>query len=171
MGGIRGATSLGKLMNPAIEEFVQFEQDGQELLDLFYAGLGWSVNRGSACREYDVLLSKGELTYKIEEKIRRHDYGDLLLEIIQDVPSGNPGWFAETRCDYLVYAVVEGNGLKRVVFCNWPGVKGWCVSSYLPKSKRHECSSKGYGLTLNIPIRFSEIPDHLYKVYDVEPSQ
>lgn len=50
-----------------------------------------------------VVLDGGK-AYRIDEKSRREDYGDILLEYESD--SGKPGWICKPlECDYIAYAV------------------------------------------------------------------
>lgn len=151
------------MTNDLISEFVDFEHDAQPLLDEFYRQRGYIVDRSKACKLFDVILTRGERSVKVEEKIRSHDYGDILLELVQDVDSGNPGWVSKTRCDYLVYAVVTGGQLLKVFVLTWMPFKNWLITEYFPGSSgkqatQYRWSARGYGVTLNAAIPITNIP-------------
>lgn len=51
-----------------------------------------------------VILESGT-TLKIDEKVRRKDYGDILLEYISNDRTGSPGWVEKSlNCDFIAYA-------------------------------------------------------------------
>jgi len=53
-----------------------------------------------------VKLSNGKLIY-IDEKKRREDYGDMLLERISNNVTNTPGWMEkDLSLDYIAYAVI-----------------------------------------------------------------
>lgn len=45
-------------------------------------------------------------SFSVDEKKRRVDYGDILLELWSVYESRIRGWLYTTRCDYIVYAVM-----------------------------------------------------------------
>jgi len=63
---------------------------------------GWA-QRGGIDRR--IVLSCGR-TITIDEKVRRKDYGDVLLEIWSDLEKKTPGWAIKPlACDYIAYAI------------------------------------------------------------------
>lgn len=53
-----------------------------------------------------VVTSAGRI-WKIDEKVRRKDYGDILLEYISNDRKRSPGWVVkDLACDYIAYAIV-----------------------------------------------------------------
>jgi len=57
-----------------------------------------------------VILSSGKAIY-IDEKVRRKNYGDILLEYISNDKTGLKGWAEKPLfCDYIAYAILE-NGM------------------------------------------------------------
>lgn len=64
-----------------------------------------------------VHLSSGK-TLAIDEKRRRKDWGDVLLEWMSDDVSGAPGWIEkDLQIDFLAYGFVESK--RCLLFC-WP---------------------------------------------------
>ena len=45
-------------------------------------------------------------TVTVDEKKRRKDYGDILLELRSNKERNTPGWLFYSQCDYIVYAVL-----------------------------------------------------------------
>jgi len=45
-------------------------------------------------------------TVTVDEKKRRKDYGDILLELWSDKERKTPGWLFYSECDYIVYAII-----------------------------------------------------------------
>lgn len=45
----------------------------------------------------------------IDEKKRRTDYGDILLELWSVYEHRKPGWLFYSQCDYIVYAILIAN--------------------------------------------------------------
>lgn len=57
-----------------------------------------------------VILSSGKAIY-IDEKVRRKNYGDILLEYISNDKTKSKGWAEKPLfCDYISYAILE-NGM------------------------------------------------------------
>ena len=42
----------------------------------------------------------------VDEKKRRKDYGDILLEIYSNAEQKSAGWLFYSQCDYIVYAIL-----------------------------------------------------------------
>ena len=64
---------------------------------------GWA-QRGGIDR---VLVLGSGKTLSIDEKVRKKDYGDILLEVYSDYERRIPGWVAkDLACDYIAYAVI-----------------------------------------------------------------
>ena len=53
-----------------------------------------------------IIHFKDEKTITIDEKKRRKDYGDILLELWSNKERRTPGWLYYSQCDYIVYAVL-----------------------------------------------------------------
>lgn len=53
-----------------------------------------------------VVLASGKAIY-VDEKVRRVDYGDILLEHISNDTTGSLGWVEKPLfCDYIAYAIL-----------------------------------------------------------------
>jgi len=53
-----------------------------------------------------VVLNSGKAIY-VDEKIRREDYGDILLEYMSNDKCNIPGWVCKPLfCDYIAYAIL-----------------------------------------------------------------
>ena len=98
-----------------------------------------------------VILSSGKAIY-IDEKVRRKDYGDILLEFVSNDRTKSKGWAEKPLfCDYIAYAIIES---------------GMCYLLPVPQlqkvwAENKEEWLKGYGIksapnqyynTLNCPI-------------------
>lgn len=158
-------------MNRTIAAQVGRETEGQTLLDAFYRARGYVVDRSVAGREFDLALERDGTHFLVEEKIRSAAYSDVLLELIQDVPSGNRGWFYTEEFDYLVYAVVSGRALRRVTIIDWPRFRKWLGRVYFDRLREQRrrpslrVSLEGYGVTVNMVVPMDDIPVAYLKVF------
>lgn len=144
------------------KQYFQFERDSQRIIDQYYMLRGHTVDRSTSCVSYDCILDG---KYKVEEKIRQTERQDILVEFIQDAVTYAPGWFYETKCDYLHYVFMnEADGsVSRFVRLNWSKFKNWCLSDFL-KNNLHPysvISAKGWGLTINFSIPINSIPSNV----------
>jgi len=143
--------------------FYEKEREGQRLLDLYYISRKHEVDRSGSCKDFDCILDRTE---KVEEKIRSKERKDLLIEVIQDMSTYSPGWFYETKCDYLHYVFMNDTGTKITSFYrfDWPKLKGWFIGKYLKTKHFPESivSTKGWGITLNISVPIDQIPSYMY---------
>jgi hypothetical protein len=151
-------------------QFEEFESRSQNILDRYYASRGRSVDRSKACIQYDCILD-GQ--WKVEEKIRSASRSDIAIEFIQNMQASkfNLGWFYETRCDYLHYVFMTDTGIDRFLRFDWPKFRVWITDTYFSKVKQHPfsvISQKGYGVTLNLCVEISQIPDNIL-VFDETP--
>ena len=141
------------------KEYFKFEKDSQLIIDQYYVLRGHTVDRSTSCISYDCILDGKD---KIEEKIRQIERSDILVEFIQDAVTYAPGWFYETRCDYLHYIFMDkaGVAISRFVRLSWNKFKSWCLTDYLTKNKHpySVISDKGWGLTINFSIPIDAIP-------------
>jgi hypothetical protein len=142
-------------------EYFKFERDSQRIIDEYYVGRGHTVDRSTSCMSYDCILDG---KYKVEEKIRQIERSDILVEFIQDAVTYAPGWFYETKCDYLHYVFMNdtGGAISRFVRLNWGKFKYWCLTEYLKKNKHpySVISDKGWGITVNFSIPINAIPNY-----------
>lgn len=85
-----------------------------EQLDTFYREAFPLAERIEFCAELalqkrgidKIVHFKGGNSVTVDEKKRRRDYGDILLELRSNKERGTPGWLFYAQCDYIVYAVL-----------------------------------------------------------------
>lgn len=144
------------------QEFFKFEKNSQRVIDQYYAQRGHTIDRSVSCISYDCILDG---KYKVEEKIRQVERSDVLVEFIQDAVTFAPGWFYETKCDYLHYIFMDETGASvvRLIRLNWTKFKNWCLTDFL-KNNKHPysvISDKGWGITINLSIPINVIPKYV----------
>ncbi len=92
----------------------------------------------------------------IDEKKRRKDYGDILIEIWSNYEKGKRGWLYYSECDYIVYAIMPTQTvyllpvllLKRAWYKNgdrWTDTYG-----------TREAINPGY-TTVNVPVEIDQL--------------
>lgn len=90
-------------------------------------------------------------TVTVDEKKRRKDYGDILLELWKNKEQKKPGWLYYSACDYIVYAIPDSNKIYLLptilLQMAWKKNRAEWESLY----KRVLAKNKGY-TTENIPI-------------------
>ena len=147
-----------------VDDFFAFEAKMQIELDKVYVSLGYEPTRNPN-KQYDLHLMIDDRSHKVEEKIWQINfYDDFLIEIVQDLVSGNKGWFSTTGCDLISYVVCKNSIIQLIYFVQWQRFKDWFVSTYLPAHKKGDYiySEKGYGATVNIPVLWGNIPGDMY---------
>ena len=89
----------------------------------------------------------------IDEKVRRRDYGDILLEYVSNDRRGTPGWVENTdiQCDYIAYAVLPTSKVyllprRELQGAWWEHKQGW-----IDRYGTREAINDGYR-TLNCPV-------------------
>lgn len=148
-------------MSSSYDDFTRNEQAMRPFMDDDYQARGHTIVTRKGSKEYDLILRIGN-DQRIEEKYRSRVYADLLVEIVQDVVTGDLGWFYKTRCDFLHYIFcpdwVQPTDYWRI---SWRHFKSWFQRDFL-KQKHHRfvLSQQGYGYTLNIAVPFAAIPDN-----------
>lgn len=147
------------------------EKIAQSYMDKWYRSFGYVIVNRTGTKQRDLILMKNNVEIRVEEKFREKDYGDLLIEIIQDVVSNNPGWFYSETFDRLSYVTVDNNYKPvQIYWIKFVKFKSW-LFDYLTKKKRAEVvfSPLGYGLTMNLPISWQSIPKEYYQKFDYDP--
>lgn len=87
----------------------------------------------------------------VDEKKRRVDYGDILLELISNKKTNRRGWLYTAQCDYIAYAVVPA---KVIYFLPTTLLKMvWYENGnqWEKLFKKVEAINNGY-ITVSIPI-------------------
>jgi len=87
----------------------------------------------------------------VDEKKRRKDYGDILIELQSNVEKKTLGWLYYSQCDYIVYAVMPTGTIYLLpvllLRMAWVKNKNKWLSEY-PK----KYADNGFYYTENIPI-------------------
>lgn len=100
-----------------------------------------------------ILLSSGR-TLSVDEKKRREEYDDILLEYVSVDTTGAPGWMEkDLAIDYIAYAFMR---TQRVYLFDWPMLRrAWLhyKSVWLAKYPKITAQNNGYKtLSLAVPI-------------------
>jgi hypothetical protein len=87
----------------------------------------------------------------IDEKKRRKDYGDILLEIWSVHESKKRGWLYYSECDYIVYAIMPSH--KVYLLPTFLLKKAWLSNRHTWSAEYGEIPShnKTY-TTINVPV-------------------
>ena len=164
-------------MNDATKKEFDFEAEMDKYMRYYYDICGYtydwdnSRNNFKGDRKKDtVLYYKGEKKL-VEHKYRRKDYGDILVEIVQDLKTNESGWLYECGADVLHYVIcneVEGNmmpiyfyDIRFELFKNW--IFGWLTQN----KGNYVTSTGGWGITLNLSFPVNIIPNNLIKKYEI----
>jgi hypothetical protein len=171
MGGIYGETKMLRNYNREdVQVFVAGEKAAQGYMNGYYESQGLDIDRSIACKQYDLTVTYSDKTKMIEEKFRDTNYGDLLIEMFQCIEFVELGWFYHTTADYLNYVICNTDWKPyRLYSIKWNNFKPW-LFGYLKMHPRPftVLSPKGIGLSLNFSIRWTEIPDNLYKLSEIK---
>jgi len=137
------------------EEFFHFEKEKQKIFNDFYKKNNWGVKRitGKENKNYDCLIRKDGIWYKIEEKYRSNNWKDLAVETIQDIKTNSPGWLYYTKAQYLFY------GMDEIIYAiDIEKLRNFIKNN----SEKFDTfiSEKGWGITKNIIIPWYTIIDN-----------
>ena len=103
--------------------------------------------------DWDKIVEFENITYKIEEKARTGIWEDLLIEIVEDLKTGDLGWFYQTKADKIVYAFYEDEKQEKphsVYALSVEKMKNYFFENSKNLIRKSNISPRGYGLTLNI---------------------
>jgi len=99
-----------------------------------------------------VIVCSDGRTIKIDEKVRRVDYGDILLEYISVDTTGAPGWVEKNLlCDYIAYAVIPSTTCFMLPVVQLQTAWAKNKSAWLEKYGTRSAKNNGYN-TLNCPV-------------------
>ena len=106
---------------------------------------------------WDVVLKINGNHLKIDEKARHKDYGDFLIEIVQDLRTGNKGWLFKEK-DYYFYAS-WGNNLEPESFysVNSKLLQDFIIQNWFDILPKLELSVKGWGVTLFAKLDWQDL--------------
>jgi len=134
------------------------EEKASAFLDMLYCNLGGEVIKDAPKRKFDdwdKIVRFEQITYKIEEKARIGLWDDLLVELIEDLRTGDLGWFYQTKADKIIYCFYESKEAekpKAVYAFSVEKMRSFVFEHAKDLIRKSNISSKGYGLTLNIFI-------------------
>lgn len=98
-----------------------------------------------------VTLSSGRVV-EIDEKVRRRDYGDILIEYWSDEQRRKPGWAAKSlRCDFIAYAVEPSATCYLIPFQQLRAAWRANGASWVETYGRREAANRGY-VTVSCPV-------------------
>jgi len=148
--------------------YTQFERNVQKQLDGFYTSEGYQILRRGT-KTYDLLLDGAP----IEEKIRSKERSDILIEVVQDIVTGSPGWFTTVEATRLHYVMCEYGTPVVIFILDWPSFKEWYISHYLPEHQqgRYVVSLEGWGATVNLVVPINAIPEYVMVKHELIISQ
>ena len=92
---------------------------------------------------------------KIEEKKRRKDWGDILLEIWSNEATQRKGWLYTSQSDYIVY-IIEPS--KKVFLLKTLALRQWAIQNqdYIDSLPHKNAINDGY-ITVNVAIPTEEL--------------
>lgn len=107
--------------------------------------------------DYDVIVEYQNKRYTVDEKARQNEYSDLLVEVMQCIRAGQPGWIYKP-VDYIFYASWPNKASpdpSSAYLIRVPNLLEFIVENWeqLPE----HFSSKGYGLTLNKKVNWQDL--------------
>jgi len=149
---------------------VKYETLQQDKIDTIYKKLGYIVDRSQNCKSFDLKLDDGFMIETYEEKFRSKNtekYNDFGIEIIQDIVSNNLGWFYTTKASYIIQIHQDETDNNCLYIINWSMFKCWFKENYRQVNTiLRECKT-GFGFTLNIYIKWEEIPVTIYDKIEI----
>jgi len=133
----------------------------QRYVNDYYQERGYSSDRTTSCKQYDLRLYKNDYSYLVEEKFNFTDreYKDMIVELIQDAKSGDLGWFYHVKCDRLhwFYCPVDRISRPNVLYSiDWFYFKDYVFDRMKEWVSMH-FNDQGYGLTLNMRVCLADL--------------
>lgn len=154
-----GEPSVNSYKNQRQYENIQIDK----ILPYYIQHLSIIPDRTQACEVFDFTFYHKSNIFKVEEKFRKVDYGDFLIEIMQDIATCNHGWFYKTEADYIFYIV----DMKYLYSVKWNLFKSWFKDNFQTCDYKITVSNIGFGSSINMSIRWKKIPDILYTKKDI----
>lgn len=99
-----------------------------------------------------VVYCRRDKSFRIDEKVRAKDYGDILLEYWSDHARRKPGWVAkDLACDFIAYAVVPAEVCYLLPF--EPLRRAWRLhrKRWVAHCRRVEAQNDGY-VTVSVAV-------------------
>lgn len=152
---------------------VATEKNAQYWMDIWYQHWGFEIIDRTGNKKRDLVLKGKNNNFKVEEKYREKDWGDFLVEIIQDMVGNKPGWFYTETPNILNYIILDCEKKPKIAYwIQFNKFKNWFFN-YLSENKhpRGVISPEGFGLTLNIAISWDFIPEDICHRYEITNSK
>lgn len=145
------------------------ERSAQQLADSWYRARGHEIVDRQGCIGWDLVLRVNNKEFRVEEKFRSGNYGDVLVEVVQDIVTGNLGWLYHTRCVWLHYFICEGHVPQVLYRIHWPAFSLW-FKDYVRDVKHLKWvkSTRGWGITINVAVPIADIPVEMMRKFDIE---
>ena len=101
-----------------------------------------------------IILNSGKAIY-IDEKVRRKDYGDILIEYVSVDKTGAPGWAEKPLfCDYIAYAIIPSGMCYLLPVPQLQAA--WLKNKAVWLSQYGTCPALNNGYkTLNCPVKIN----------------
>lgn len=120
--------------------------------------IDYSKNMKAQAVGVDTVISlpfKGAL--RIDEKMRRHNYGDVLIEYISNDIKNTPGWIEkDLHIDFIGYAYMDSREVMLIPFIDLQNLWKNNKISWIKKYKLPPAKNEFYN-TLNVAVPLSEI--------------
>lgn len=159
-----GGTSGGP---KRMRETFRGEHIGQAFADThIYPALSYTVvSRATADRTHDVdLLSADGTPFQAEEKFMRTHHGKILVEVVQDIESGDRGWYYDVTATRLnLFYCTTDWAPHTLVECYWPGLRRWLETDHW-YGANWSMSSNGYGHTIYATWDTKQVPGKLWRI-------
>ena len=149
---------------------VKYESIQQKKINTIYENLGYVVDRSKNCKDFDLTLDNGFMVETYEEKFRAENterYKDFGVEILQDILTKNLGWFYTTKADYIIQVHQDEQKNNCVYFVKWSMFKTWFQHNYKSVNTDLKQCKTGFGFTLNIYIKWEQLPKHIYERIEI----
>lgn len=133
----------------------------QPYMNDFYRLNGYKVDRSNSCRNFDCVISKGDINYRIEEKyLFTKEYKNILIEFVQDLITLDSGWFYHVDCEYLhwMYCGETRIDPPQILYkVSWMPLKELIQRTLKtsPTWTKFNINTEHYGITLNYPFEWN----------------
>lgn len=127
--------------------------------EILYPKMGWDVverihDKQRQETQGDVVLFINGRNYIIDEKTASYIHPNMVIELIQDIPSWNMGWFHKlTGCDALIYMYFNGKEATEPSLVYWVSyrqLKKYIFEDITKNKTQTGITNLYYGCTLNI---------------------
>jgi len=110
-----------------------------------------------------VLYFNNGKSITIDEKKRRRDYGDMLIETTKNVELNKKGWIYYTKADYIVYWI---EGSRSVYFINFKKLQRLYLKNQITWNMNYKIPPvyNKYYTTQNIAVPWHEIRSSIERV-------